>query len=211
MKIYRTLTLPRVLTCAVFTAVFSAMMVFNSGSDVTEDTIRTFAVLFLILGFTFFYSCFGDSHYLYFASESPGYKYFRSIPYAKKHFKSLCIKHDIIFFALGLILFIPVILSGFKKSLFVIGFLAYMISYAFNHIVSVIAKSGMGTYVLLKAFSGGGIGMLVIIFAVSVGETTVLGKMAASTGIIISVIAFILGAVGLICFYLNFEKKWNAD
>lgn len=211
MKIYRTLTLPRILVCAIFTAFFTGMMIFTAEVDITGELFKTFGTLSVYVAFIFFYASFGDSHYLYFSKESPGYKYFRSIPKAKERFKNLCIKSDIIFLTLGLLLIIPSAFTGFTKSFYIIGFLGYMFCYAISHISFVLTKPGMNTYVLFKAFAGGMLGMMIVMFAMFIGEGSILAKMNMSTGIIITAVSILLSVIGLIAFYCNFEKKWNVE
>lgn len=211
MKIYRTLTLPRILACVLFTVLFTGMVLFTSETTLTGEMIKSFSVLFMYIALIFFYASFGDSHYLYLAKATPGHKYFRSLPDAKKKFKDLCIKHDIIFFVLGILSLIPVAITDFTSTMYIIAFAGYMFTYAFFHITFVVTKTGMSTYMVLKAMSGGFLGMMIIFFGISIEESAVLGKMSMSVGIIVAASAIALAVIGLIVFYCNFEKKWNVE
>lgn len=210
MKIYHTITLRTMLGVLLTTLFFTGMVIFVSEESITAIFNTQFLTIFLSSAIIIFYTVFGDAAFLKFSDEQPGYKYFRSIPHAYERFYKHCITLDAVYLIIGFALLVPVVMSGFRGTLNVIAFTAYMLIFAVYHLANAFGRVNTNAYMIIKCAMGGVIGMTSVMGGLLLSDFS-LTKIPANTGIILVIISAVLAAASACVLYPKFRKKWNED
>lgn len=211
MKIYRTINFKTLLVMLAATVVFVIIMVFATNGDIElilspEIYIPTGSMVLII-----FYTILGDTHLLFMSPETHGYKYFRSLPDAFAKFKKYCLTIDLIFGGIGLILLMPVIISGFSKTSAMISFAVYGFIFAAQHFLHCMKSVNTSRYTALKAAVGGGIGAAIASFATSATAGNGLDKISPTVCIVVCSIAAILAVISAVALHSRLKLKWDCD
>lgn len=154
------------------------------------------------------YISFGDSHLLYILKETAGFKFFRSAPNAPKRFKKYCITLDIIFFILGLTLYIPLFIYGFSDLRLLLAATVYMLCFGIQHIISTLFKFSMKLFLIEKGAASVIITLAGIII-VALSKYSSINFIPYETGIFIVALSLIIAVLGSVLFNKRIEKNWN--
>ncbi len=208
MKIYHTITLKAILGSLLISIFLNGMVTFASkdfSAFLKPEFYATTATITVII----FYTVLGDAHFLRLNTANAGYKYFRSIPNAYERFFRHSLTFDIILLFIGLLLIIPVIITGFTNSLSTISYGAYMLIYAIYHFANAFIKVNNSGYTILKSAIGGIIGMSTVIFGLTLSEFSIFESISFTASIIIITASTLLTIISLVTLYTRFSKKWN--
>lgn len=210
MKIYRTINPKIIFILLGSIVVFGLLIAFLCEGDTSLLLDPKLYLIITSLSLNILWAGFGDAHLLYLSDETFGYKYFRSIPDAFNRFRSYCIKMNIIFAVLALLVLIPVIVSGFKGVMYIVTFAAFLLIFSFQNFAHSKLKMNSMAYLSIKGGMGGGIGAATISVATASAESE-LSTMPVVAGIITCSVAVLLAVISTILLYSRLEKKWNAD
>ena len=207
MKHYRTITFAKIggifggillaIAIIVLTGTFPLSVILN---------IDTLSILFSVIAILIYLS-FGDAHLLYMLRESAGYKYFRSAPDAPKQFKKYCIKTDIFFLAIGIIIFIPSIMSGFSELKVLLFPALYMMCFGMQHIIAAVFRFSTKLFLIEKCASS----VLITIVAISIiasSKYAVFNRLPLSASLLIAALSTLTAVIGSVLFNHRIEKKW---
>lgn len=203
MKIYRTVTLPKILFVILFLpAVFVAINLFRNREINLGLSIELIFTLLSLMGFTAM-AVLGPMHYKYMHPSTDGYKYFRSLPDAYGKFKRHCITVSGIFAAVGGAILIMLAITGFKNVTLGSILTIYAFIYAMQHII---AQSEQATVLNIHLITSG---CTVGILTTAIDDVT--AAAPAALGIMFPAV-MILVAIGCTAyFYSRFDTLWYKE
>ncbi len=210
MKIYRTINLKTLLIMLLTTLFFVVMMIFIAEGNVREILNPRMYITLVSMILILFNTILGDAHLLFLSPETHGYKYFRSLPDAYEKFRSYCLKTDIIFGIVGLLLLIPVIIDGFSGTATMIAFASYAGVFTIQHFAHCLKRINTSGYIVLKGGMGGFIGASTISFAISAVEEG-LDTVPPTVCIIVCSVFALTAAISAIVLRSRLQLKWNLD
>lgn len=203
MKIYRTVTLPKLLFVLLFLpAVFIAINLFrNRDINLSLSMEMVFTVLSM-MGFSAM-AVFGPMHYKYLHRSTDGYKYFRSLPDAYGKYKRTCVAVSGGFAAVGGAILIMLALTGFRNMTLTCLLSVYAFTYAMQHIIAQSENANVNNIHIVAA--GGAAGVMIT----AIDDITAVSHPAL--GIIFPAV-MILVAIGCTAyFYSRFDTLWYKE
>lgn len=207
MKHYRTISFAKIFGIIggllISIAIFILTGTFPLSVFLDPDIL---SILFSVLAI-FIYICFGDSHLLYMLRESAGYKFFRSVPDAPRRFRKYCEKNDIFFLAIGIIIFIPSIMSGFSELKTLLFPSLYMICFGIQHII--VALFGFSTKLfLIEKGASSIIITLTGLIIIASSKYQIFNNLSFSERLLIAVLSTLTAVIGSAVLNSKIEKKW---
>lgn len=203
MNIYRTISIKKVLfsTVFIFIGAFLIYVELNF-SDLSIDH-QFISSLLEITAIGFLGIC-GFAHAAYLLPQTPGYKYFRSIPDAFNKFKRYSVFTTVLFSALGLLMFLPLALEGFKGFAFIALPTVYFIVLGLFHLINSF-KIKIANFATIQAMIGGGAlgGSITVVDSIGKDVFNAAEKFIPVT------VAAVFALISIIVFYLRLNKKWN--
>lgn len=203
MKIYRTVTLPKLLFVLLFLpTVFIAINLFRNRDISLNFSIELVFTVLSMMGFSAM-AVFGPMHYKYLHRSTDGYKYFRSLPDAYRKYKRTCIAVSGGFAAVGGAILIMLALTGFRNMTLICLLSVYAFTYAMQHIMAQSENANVSDIHIITA--GGAMGvMMTAIDDVTAVSPIVLGIMVPAL--------MILVAIGCTAyFYSRFDTLWYKE
>lgn len=210
MKIYRTINLKTLFIMLLTAIFFVIMMIFVAEGNIRAILNPRMYITLVSMVLILFNSIIGDAHLMYLSPETHGYKYFRSLPDAYGKFRSYCLKTDIIFGTIGLLLLIPVIIDGFSGTATMIAFASYAGIFTIQHFAHCLKKINTSGYVVLKGGMGGFIGASTISFTLSAVEDG-LDTISPTVCIIVCSVFVLMAIISAIVLRSRLGLKWNND
>lgn len=203
MNIYRTITLKKLAFSTLF-SLLGICLIFLQGDYKTLDFTHSLLMALLELGALGFLAISGMSHASYLLPQTVGYKYFRSLPDAYQRFKNHSVFATALFSAIGLIMLIPLAISGFKNFSFTALPIVYFIVLGLFHLLSSF-KPKTKNYATLQTMIGAGAFGGSITTVNNVNNNS-LPPAVSITAVLIAVIFVI---ISIIMFYSRLNKNWN--
>jgi len=203
MNIYRTLSLKKVLFSTIF--IFIGAFFIHSQLDFSNASFSfPFIAAFLEICATGFLGIGGFAHAAYLLPQTQGYKYFRSLPDAFNKFRRYSVFTTILFSALGLLMFIPLIFENFKGFAFIILPTVYFIVLGLFHLISSFKIKSANFAVIQAMIGGGALGGALTVF-------DSIGKVAfnAFEKFMPVTVAAVFAAISIAVFYTRLRNKWN--
>ncbi len=203
MKIYRTVTLPKLLFVLLFLpTVFIAINLFRNRDINLSLSVELVFTVLSMMGLSAM-AVFGPMHYKYLHPSTDGYKYFRSLPDAYGKYKRTCIGVSGGFAAVGGAILIMLALTGFTNITLACILSVYAFIYAMQHIIAQSESANVSNIHIITA--GGAMGVM----TTAMDDITAVSHPAL--GIIFPAV-MILVAIGCTAyFYSRFDTLWYKE
>ena len=200
MKIYQTLK-PSSFAFMATLGIGAMLLVTAIAGDFSVITPQL-VILIIELAFIMYGLIFGKNHLNYCASETHGYKYFRSIPNFESHFRKQCIASDIVCYGIGYA--VTILNFIFMPYMAFIGII-YLFIISLSTIISAFVDAHHRLYIYTMMFSMIPLITGVMIFAIV--DDIPKNLIPYNVQLIIWGCVTVFAAVALILFYKRLAKN----